>query len=187
MSIATRQILSAFVLASASLLPRAASAAPEVGKPLPDFALRDREGALVSVSHLAYPGPADPRRPKHVVLLDFFRTDCKPCVASLPKLVELHKKYGQRGLKVIMVALHEDDDGAEKLAEFLQRNPVPFTVLEDPYGVAAGKYVKGPKGVTLPALFLGDREGVLRGRWGFVDGTEQRKLGGAIEGYLKSK
>jgi peroxiredoxin len=146
----------------ALLLSTSALAAPEVGKSAPSFALRDRSGALLRLADLAYPGAARPHRPKHALLLDFFRTDCKPCRKGIPKLVKLHAKYKGKGLKVVLIALLEDDEGQQKLDAFLAKHRLPFTVLIDAYGVAGKKYVRKGNGFSIPATFLIDSSGVLR-------------------------
>jgi peroxiredoxin len=140
------------------------AAPPVIGKAAPAFSLRDREGTLVSLADLAYPGEERPNRPKQVVVLDFFRTDCKPCLKSLPKLVELHKKYLGKSVKVILIALLEEEEGQEKLDQLLKQQRLPFLVLVDPYASAGKKYVEKNGGFEIPSLFVIDRGGVLRSR-----------------------
>ena len=139
-----------------------ADAKPRKNKPAPDFALRDRQGTLVRLSDLASPGKAQTRQSRKVVVLDFFRTDCAPCVKALPKLVALHNKFKGRGVTVLLVALLEQERGEQKLAAFLKRHPVPFSVLVDSYEVAAKKYVVQRGRAKIPALFVVDRKRVLR-------------------------
>jgi peroxiredoxin len=162
---------------------------PPVGKPAPAFSLRDREGALVSLSDLAYPPPEKTGRPRKVVVLDFFRTDCKPCKKALPKLIELHKKLGGKSLKVILMALLEEDEGEEKLERFLKESPVPFLVLVDAYGAAAKKYISGKSGqgssYQIPSLFVIDRSGLLRHRLQGGDAESLPKLHHQIEELMK--
>jgi cytochrome c biogenesis protein CcmG, thiol:disulfide interchange protein DsbE len=158
---------------------------PPIGKPAPQFALRDRDGALVSLADLAYPAPEKRGRPRAVVALDFFRTDCKPCKKALPKLVELHKKFAGKQLKVLLVALLEEEEGEDKLDKFLKENPLPFLVLVDPYGAAAKKYVAGKGGFQIPAIFVVDKDGVLRHRLQGGDAEALTKLHHQIEELLK--
>lgn len=150
-------IIMAIMLASPSL-----QAKPKIGKVAPNFSLRDLEGTLVRLSDFAYQGKAKPRKPKKAVVLDFFRTDCKPCRKGLPKLVELHRNYKDRGVQVVLVALLEDENGEAKLEQFLKSNSIPFTVLVDSYGTVAKKYVREDGKVKIPALFLLDHQRKLR-------------------------
>ena len=45
-----------------------------------------------------------------VVILDFWGYWCGPCIASMPKLMELHEKYAKRGL--VIIAIHDDSVGS---------------------------------------------------------------------------
>jgi peroxiredoxin len=155
------------------------------GKRAPAFSLRDREGALISLADLAYSGAEKASRPKRVIVLDFFRTDCKPCRNSLPKLVELHKKYATRGVKVILIALLEEEEGQDKLDRFLQANPLPFLVLVDAYGTVGKKYVMKNGGLQIPSLFLIDRNGLLRDRMKGLTQESMPKLAKTIEELIK--
>lgn len=173
------------VLVSASMAIPAGAEPAAVGKPAPTFALRDRDGALVSLDDLAYPPPERPRRPRRVVVLDFFRTDCAPCKKALPRLIELHKKMAGRPLQVILVALLEEDEGEEKLERFLKEHPLPFLVLIDSYGAAAKKYIAGKGGYQIPSLFVIDKSGVLRHRLQGGEAEAVSRLHGRIEELLK--
>jgi peroxiredoxin len=178
-------LMVAVALAPLGAMAEQAQVGPQIGKPAPPFSLRDREGALVALGDLAYAGPERPTRPRQVVVLDFFRTDCKPCVKALPKLVELHKKYGARGVKVILVALLEEEEGQEKLDRLLQQQRLPFLVLVDAYAAAGKKYVEKNGNVQIPALFVVDRAGVLRQRLQGLSPEAVPKLHKLIDGLLK--
>jgi thiol-disulfide isomerase/thioredoxin len=41
-----------------------------------------------------------------VVLLDFWGTWCGPCIAAMPKLIDLHEKYHDKGL--VIIGIHDD-------------------------------------------------------------------------------
>jgi len=138
-------------------------AGPKKGVRAPAFSLRDPEGAWFKLSDLTYRGPAKARKPKHVVLLDFFSTDCKPCIKALPKLIKLHNKFKGKAVKVVLLALPEKADADErKLAAFLKKRSLPFLVLVDSYGKVAGKYVMRKGLVKIPALFVIDKDMVVR-------------------------
>ncbi len=135
----------------------------KAGDRAPDFSLRDREGNLLRLSDRAYPGKELPRRPKQVLLLDFFATDCKACREELPQIVELSKK--RKDIQVLLVAIPEAEDGLRKLEDFLKEHPVPFPVLVDTYQSVARKYVATQDSITLPALFLIGKSGRIRAVW----------------------
>jgi thiol-disulfide isomerase/thioredoxin len=181
-----RVLISSISLMTCALLAPAAGAAPDIGKAAPRFALRDLEGALISLSDLAYSGAERSHRPKHVVVLDFFRTDCAPCRKGLPKLISLHKRFKGKKVKVILMALLEEDEGQEKLDRFLKSTRLPFPVLVDAYAVASKKYVAHRGGVSLPALFVIDRAGILRARYaGAIDTKAQTSLYKQISDLIK--
>jgi len=85
-----------------------------------------------------------------VVMVDFWATWCKPCVEKFPHLVELHKKYGDKGL-VCMSASLDDADDKEMALKFLKEKGAAFPnflltasgkeeekKLEDRYGLEGG-------------------------------------------------
>lgn len=171
-----------FVLCFGSSL----AAAPKVGSKVPGFALRDPEGAWFKLSEMTYPGPARTRKPKHVVLLDFFSTDCKPCIKALPKLIKLHKKYKGKPVKVVLLALPEKADTNEKkLAAFLRKHPLPFLVLVDSYGKVARKYVMNKGLVRIPALFVVNKDMVLKEVVRKMDARTLLKLEKLVERLAK--
>ena len=97
---------------------QAADAQVEVGQPAPKFFLRDLEGVMHRLSDLAYPGEEVAWKKKKKVLLDFFRTDCKPCMKELPQVVAYHEKHGAE-VQVLLIALLEEKDGRPKLKAWL--------------------------------------------------------------------
>ena len=45
--------------------------------------------------------------PRKLVLLDFWKSNCAPCLAAIPRLTRLQEKYGPEGLEVVGIA-YED-------------------------------------------------------------------------------
>lgn len=66
----------------------------KVGYVVEELALNDSHGQPWSLRE---------QQTGKLVLLDFWKVNCPPCRAALPKLVELQKKYGPAGLQVIGV------------------------------------------------------------------------------------
>jgi peroxiredoxin len=98
-------------------------------------------------------------------MLNFFRTDCPPCVLEVPELRALQDQYGRLGLVVIGIAVYEYPEplrafvdmheinypvcyplpmtpGAQTLWDFgvLPSASIPVTTLVDAQGKVAGHY-----------------------------------------------
>src|SRR5262245_36883995 len=59
-----------------------------------------------------------------VVVIDCWATWCAPCVKKFPHLVEMHKKYAEKGLVCISLSMDkygdEDEYKKEKVLKFLK-------------------------------------------------------------------
>ncbi|HET9837477.1 MAG TPA: TlpA disulfide reductase family protein [Candidatus Angelobacter sp.] len=91
---------------------------PKKGQPAPNFTLADLQGHQVQLSSLK--GKA--------VLLNFWAIWCDPCKIEMPWLVELQKKYGPQGLRIIGVAM--DDASDKEIAAFVRKMGVNYTILK---------------------------------------------------------
>jgi cytochrome c biogenesis protein CcmG/thiol:disulfide interchange protein DsbE len=85
--------------------------------PAPDFKLPDLKGTTHSLAD--YRGS--------VVALTFWSTSCSPCRVEVPALIELQKTYGEKGLRVVGVAVKESDK--EDLALFARVKSINYDVL----------------------------------------------------------
>ncbi len=65
-----------------------------------------------------------------VVLIDCWATWCAPCVKKFPHLVEVHKKYAEKGLVCVSLSMDklgdEDEYKKEKVLKFLQDKKATF-------------------------------------------------------------
>ena len=112
----------------------------------PNFELEDLTGGRVRLSD--YLG--------QVVLLNFWATWCRPCVAETPHLVDLYKNYRERGLMVLGVSV--DQNPRSVLQPFVQRYRINYPILLNDQRAAAAY-----GGVTsIPTTFLIDRQGMIR-------------------------
>jgi len=66
-----------------------------IGNPAPDFEQPDVSGKKISLSQF---------KGKYI-LLDFWASWCKPCRAENPNLVEVYRKFKDKGLEIISVSL----------------------------------------------------------------------------------
>ena len=102
-----------------------------------------------------------------VVLIDFWATWCGPCRDEVPKLVELQRAYGPRGVQLVGISM---DDDADKVKAF-------YRELHMNYPVAIGEAALGERfgGVLgLPVKFLVDKQGRLVGRLDTADPAQLR-------------
>lgn len=109
-----------------------------------------------------------------VVMIDFFATWCFPCVADLPHLEELQKRYGPRGFTVIAVGM--DLDGRKMLEPFAAYYELPFPILVASDDIREGRSAFGRIRI-LPSTVLLDRAGtVLASYEGVADLAELERV-----------
>jgi thiol-disulfide isomerase/thioredoxin len=63
-----------------------------------------------------------------VVVIDFWATFCVPCMKEFPNLVELHRKYADKGLVCISVSVDFPED-KDRALKFLKDKQATFTNL----------------------------------------------------------
>jgi thiol-disulfide isomerase/thioredoxin len=103
-------------------IPVVAAAVPRPGEPAPDYAVRA----------LASRGGGIGNRNGKYVLLDFWATYCRSCVADLPALRRLHETYGgEKGLAILGVNLDEDPAAAIR---FVEEHRLPWSQGAPPGG-----------------------------------------------------
>ena len=90
-----------------------------------------------------------------VILLNFWATWCPPCRKEMPSMAELHRKYADKGLKVVAISVDKD---IKDLDAFVREYKLPFQVLHD-----ADSQVSHSYGVfRYPETFLICRQGNVR-------------------------
>lgn len=112
-----------------------------------------------------------------VVLVDFWATECVPCVAALPRVKAALEKYRQKGLEVIGISCDTDK---EKLQRFLKAKEISWPQYFDGQQQAQNKFAQSFGICGVPHMFLVDKKGCLRfdnvwaagGRTNFEDKIE---------------
>ena len=79
------------------------------GMPAPDFSLPDSSGNLVRLSDFK----------GKVVYIDFWGTWCGPCIMEIPDALELQKKYANKPVVFLYVALESDEENIAKWKNFI--------------------------------------------------------------------
>jgi len=90
-----------------------------------------------------------------VILLDFFGVWCRPCMAKIPFIKELHEHYSDRGL--IIIGVHTAQS-REKVPEFISRDDIKYTIAVDEHGLNAKSF----NIFFYPTVVLIEREGIIK-------------------------
>jgi len=121
------------------------SATALVGRPAPDFKLRDLDGKQVQLASLK----------GKVVLLDFWATWCGPCRDEMPRLDTLSKEFKDKNVVVLGIDEGEDD---ETVRGFIKKNGYQLPVLRaSPGDIVVENYAAH----ALPSLVLIDKNGIV--------------------------
>jgi len=90
-----------------------------VGKDAPEITIRE----------WITPNPPDVKNlSNRVCVIEFWATWCSPCVAGVPHLIELNKKYQDLGLTFISLSA---DNSAEKVRKFVESKKINYHVAID--------------------------------------------------------
>jgi len=94
-----------------------------------------------------------------VVLVNFWATDCTVCVREMPQMAETYRRFRDRGLEAVFVAMAHDRP--DHVVDFTERHRLPFKVALDLRGEIARAF--GDVRLT-PTTLVVDRQGhiVLR-------------------------
>jgi len=112
-------------------------------------------------------------KPAKYTLVDAWATTCAPCKENFPHLIQMHQKYGSKGLAVISLCL---DDATNKKAvseaeKFLKEKSAVFTnvLLDENYGEGFDKLDVN----TIPAVFIFGQDGKELKRFTMDDPSHQ--------------
>ena len=140
---------------------------PTVGSTVPDAAGRRIDGTEDSLS--AYRG--------RVVLIDFWATWCKPCVAALPSLRELVAESPAD--RFTLLAISADFD-RETVTRFMEDEPMPWVNWHAGLGRDS---IAGAWGIRVyPTYLLVNEQGVILHRANGLTPSLVSALEAAVEG-----
>ncbi|RMG12596.1 MAG: TlpA family protein disulfide reductase [Deltaproteobacteria bacterium] len=91
------------------------------------------------------------------VVISFFATWCAPCKKELPVLQKLYEKYGQAGLRVVVISIDKEQEALKGLKAFVAERGLTFPVVSDRFNLLARRYLGNA--TALPSLFIADGEG----------------------------
>lgn len=116
-----------------------------IGKPAPDFVLKDTKGKSWRLSELK----------GKVVFVNFWATWCPPCRSEMPSMQELVQTLPAKDFQMLAILSNDQAEVAERFAAGIGFSA---PILLDPENLAARAY-----GITgVPETYIVDRQGILR-------------------------
>ncbi|GMT47373.1 MAG: thiol:disulfide interchange protein [bacterium] len=115
-----------------------------IGKEASAFSLKNLNGQEVNL--MDFHGK--------VILLNFWATWCPPCIAEIPKLNDLRKRYAEKNFVIVAVST---DRSLSTVKKFIRKHPVSFIVLHDSSIKVSRKY----NVFSIPTTFLIDKKGKI--------------------------
>ncbi len=118
---------------------------------------------------------------KKVVVLDFWSIYCASCIEEMPRLVDLHNEFKDKGL--VMIGVNLDSFGTHRVVKFMDgmRTRITFPVLIDKSRQIATMF----NAMVLPTTLVIDGSGKVRFfHVGYKQGDE-RQLRDAVVQALK--
>ena len=122
---------------------RASEAKARLNMPAANFSLKDLQGNTYTLSNLK----------GKVVILNFWFTTCPPCIAEIPQLNTIVKKYDPAKVVFLSITFNE----APQVKDFLKHNKFDYHHLVDGKKVCDDYHVFG-----YPTHMVIDKKGILR-------------------------
>jgi len=115
-----------------------------LGTVLPDLEFHTLDQAKVKLSSIS----------SKVVLINFWASWCSPCIAEIPSINALRKKYHDQGFEVI--GINVDENPAEVLPKFQKKLGMEFTSYQDVEGELADQF--GVNGIPFTVILDKNRK-----------------------------
>lgn len=139
---------------------------PLMGRSIADLALKTVDGQDVRVRDMIG---------GKVAIVDYWATWCAPCLAAMPHLDDLNKRYKDRGFTVLGVMI---DGNASRIGpNFIRKRNLSYPNLLDDDAAQSEKVIGTVTGI--PLLLLVDRDGKVRQVFG--GGEDPAEIERAVE------
>lgn len=135
----------------------------------PDFAFTSLQGEYISIDDLK----------GKVVVLDFWGTWCGPCVASVPELRSLYKRYSKEP-SFMLIGISSDFD-EQVWRQFTEKNQMVWPQYRD-----KDRKIQNAFNIrAYPTYIVIDHEGIVRFQSSGLGWVQAANLDNAIEKYVK--
>ena len=95
---------------------------------------------------------------KHeVTILDFWASWCGPCLREMPRMVELYRKYENKGLGIISISLDSDEDSWKNAIRKLSMSWTNISELNGWNNSVAQAFNVN----AIPCMVIVDKEGAV--------------------------
>ncbi|MFN0106196.1 MAG: TlpA family protein disulfide reductase [Bryobacteraceae bacterium] len=119
-----------------------------------------------------------------VVIVDIMRTSCPHCLTVSKNLEKIKAKFGSR---IAILSIVNPPDNQAAVSKFLQENKLTTPVLFD-CGQVSAVYLKvtpqNPS-ITIPHIFVIDRQGMIRNDFVYNDATKSILEGEGLAGEVE--
>ncbi len=103
------------------------------------------------------------QNPENLLVVNFWATWCKPCVAELPHFEALHKKFGGQGVEVLLVSLDLASDLDNRVKPFVAKKKLKSETMlldDQDYDSWIGKISPEWQGDIPATLFVHKAKGI---------------------------
>jgi peroxiredoxin len=128
-----------------NLESRIANPSEWVGKPAPDFQVKNIKGEELSLKDFR----------GQVVFLDFWATWCGPCIAEMPNVKRTYEKYKDQKFQIVGISL---DNSTAPLEAYIKKEGIAWRQYLDSGGKISLLYNVR----AIPSTFLIDGAGIVR-------------------------
>jgi len=115
----------------------------------------------------------------NILVLDFWATWCGPCIAEVPQFNELQKKYADKGVKVVGVAMASGP--VEEVTPFTETHNMKYSILVGDDDQAYDLNIIG-----YPTTFLVTKDWKIYGVYIGAGPSKTRQIESAIKKLLGS-
>lgn len=158
-------LLSAFLV-----LRQPSSDSVNVGDVAPDFSIKDPSGQEIKLSD--YRG--------NLVFLNFWYTDCVPCVTEMPDMEKIYEGFKDRKFKMMAVSI---DIEWEKVEKFYQDKNLSLPAFHDPGRKVASRY----NVYKFPETYLIDGNGIVLKHYIGAERWTRPQVLSTLEEYVKTQ